>query len=265
MNRLVFLSLLPFLAVGCGHKKINALEEELAGRDATIQTLQAENQGYVIQVNTLKEELGRVNRKNEELAAFYNALTSEFGPQLQSGEASLVVFPDRSLIVIGDQITFPSGSARLTPESSAALDELATFLKAHPERRFQVEGHTDAAPIHNAQFASNWELGAARALTVVDELIARGVPASRLSAATFAETAPMASNASVDGMGSNRRIAVAVELSVEETGAQEALVEAARRHNGPVYAMVTPETPNSVASSGALPADNTPVWPPQDF
>lgn len=250
MNRLLFLTLFPLLSVGCAHKKIDALEEELSARDATIQTLTADNQGYVIEINTLKEELGRVNRRNEELAAFYNALTSEFGPQIERGEASLVVFPDRSLIVIGDQITFPSGSAALTPGSEAAIDELAAFLKAHPERRFQVEGHTDAAPIHTRMYSSNWELGAARALTVVNELIERGVPAERLSAASFGATAPLASNGEAEGMSTNRRIAVAVELSVEETGAQEQLVEAARRHKGPVYAMAPRETANTMASSG---------------
>jgi chemotaxis protein MotB len=42
----------------------------------------------------------------------------------------------------------------------------------------RVDGHTDATPIHTARFASNWELSAARAITVVKFLTTQGIPAT---------------------------------------------------------------------------------------
>ena len=44
----------------------------------------------------------------------------------------------------------------------------------------RVDGHTDKVPIQNLKFASNWELSAARAISVVKFLVSQGVPANRL-------------------------------------------------------------------------------------
>lgn len=250
MYRLVPLVLLSLcLAPGCAAHRIQGLETELADRDTQLRTLQATNQGYLIELDTLRAQLDAVGRKNEELAAVYTALTNEFGPELSDGSASLVVYPDRTSIVIGDQLRFATGSARLGPDSDAALDKFAAFVKAHPDRRFQIEGHTDDAPIHNTSFASNWSLGAARALAVVQALIDRGVPEAQLSAATFAATEPIATNGHPDGMATNRRIALAVSTSVKESGAQQALLEAAQRAGGAVYAAAQPVRDGAVAQN----------------
>lgn len=248
MSRILGLSLVLVLAAGCAPKKIHALQEEVAQRDVTINTLRAENQGYTIQIDTLKQEVDRLGARNKELVDLYASITNEFGGDIETGQASLVVFPDRSVIVIGDGIQFASGSAALEDSSEATLDRLAEFLRQHPQRRFQVEGHTDAAPIHNAQFASNWELGAARAVAVINELESRGVPGQQLSAATFGDTEPIATNAHPGGMAANRRITVAVQTSVKESGAQTALLEAAKRHGGAIYASTATMDSTQVAA-----------------
>ena len=58
----------------------------------------------------------------------------------------------------------------------------------------RIEGHTDNVPIHNAQFASNWELSTARATEMIRLFIRFNFPATRLSAAGYAEYHPVASN-----------------------------------------------------------------------
>lgn len=237
----MFSSLSLILALACAPKKIEALQTEVALRDQALQAVRAENQGYVVQIATLREEVERLGAKNAELVALYGAITAEFGPELESGAASLVLFPDRTVLGVPDGLRFASGSDEI--EAGADLDRLAAFILAHPQRRFAIEGHTDAEPIRSARFASNWELGAARAVAVVEALLDRGVPAWQLSAVSFAETAPVASNAHDAGMAANRRIDLAVELSVRETGAQTALLEAARRAGGPVYALATEPQP----------------------
>lgn len=248
MSRFLPIGLLALvLSPGCAAHKIATLEEGIAARDAAIQRLTAENQGYVVEIGTLKEEVARLGKKNEELVGMYQALLTDFGPRLESGQATLIVFPDRTTLVVGDPIPFASGSARLTPAADASLDELAAFLKEHPGRRFQVEGHTDAEPIHNGQFASNWELGAARAISVVDALVDRGVSDLQLSAATFGATEPVATNTHPDGMALNRRIAVSVEIAVSESGAQQALLDAAKKAGGAQYAQTRPIDEHLVA------------------
>ena len=85
-------------------------------------------------------------------------------------------------------------------------DRLSTI----PERRFQVEGHTDNVPIKTAQFPSNWELAAARALIVTKTMVEAGLPGERVSAASFGESKPAVSNDTPDGKAQNRRIEIVV-------------------------------------------------------
>jgi len=70
---------------------------------------------------------------------------------------------------------------------------------------------TDNVPIHNRQFASNWELSTARATELVRLLIVRnGFDPSRLSAAGFAEYHPVANNRTSEGRGMNRRVDIVI-------------------------------------------------------
>ena len=95
-------------------------------------------------------------------------------------------------------------------QTIAAFDRIAMILrdKKYPLR---IEGHTDDVPIHTSQFASNWELSAARATELVRTLIVRnGFPADRLSAGGFAEFHPVATNQTAEGRAQNRRVDVVI-------------------------------------------------------
>jgi chemotaxis protein MotB len=121
--------------------------------------------------------------------------------------------------VVGDRFVFQSevffdrGSAALRPEARPELDKLASALldleKQIPTDIpwvLRVDGHTDTRPIATAQFPSNWELSAARAISVVQYLIGRGLRADRLVAAGFGEFQPLDSSAGEDAFSRNRRI-----------------------------------------------------------
>ena len=69
-----------------------------------------------------------------------------------------------------------------------------------------MRGHTDRQPIKSGQFQSNWELSAARAITVVKLLIADGVPAEHLGATGFADYQPLDPADTPDAYAKNRRI-----------------------------------------------------------
>lgn len=125
----------------------------------------------------------------------------------------------KDIRIVGDrfvfesEVLFPSGSATLTPEGLAAMDQLAAAIldldKQIPKDvdwALQIDGHTDSRPISSSQFPSNWELSTARASSVVKYLITRGVPADRLVAAGYGEFRPIESGSSEEAMQKNRRI-----------------------------------------------------------
>lgn len=108
-------------------------------------------------------------------------------------------------ISIEAELLFAEGDARLSQDANHLLAGMATALSEQP-CAVRVEGHTDATPIANPRFASNWELSAARAAVVVRRLVAAGVPESRLSAVAFASNRPLAANDTDDGRHRNRRV-----------------------------------------------------------
>ena len=106
-------------------------------------------------------------------------------------------------------ILFPSGSARLSADAVAAIKRLAGVLERFPNP-IRVEGFTDDVPIQTMQFASNWELSAARAGSVVHVLSAQGVAPKRLAVIGFGDQQPVASNATAAGREANRRVVVVI-------------------------------------------------------
>ena len=102
---------------------------------------------------------------------------------------------------------------RSKPEGRAELDKLAAAL-LEVERKIpgeiawvlRVDGHTDVRPINSPQFKSNWELSAARAISVVQYLIGKGVSPQRLVAAGFGEFQPIDTDKTDEAFSRNRRI-----------------------------------------------------------
>jgi outer membrane protein OmpA-like peptidoglycan-associated protein len=106
----------------------------------------------------------------------------------------------RSLILEG--VTFITDSAELTGESIEALDRTAASLRAWPEVRVEVGGHTDSV----ADDAYNRELSQRRAETVRAYLIHSGISARRLEARGYGEARPIAPNDTEAGRARNRRV-----------------------------------------------------------
>jgi outer membrane protein OmpA-like peptidoglycan-associated protein len=146
---------------------------------------------------------------------------------------------------------FESGSAQMKSSSQAAFDRIASMLRQR-DYRLRIEGHTDNAPIHNAQFASNWELSTARATEIVRLLIVRdGFGPDGLSAAGFAEYHPVASNFSAEGRGMNRRVDIVVLGHSLTPGA---LTEAGTQSRPPAAARPTDNTARPATAAAPKPA-----------
>jgi len=113
------------------------------------------------------------------------------------------------------ELLFPSGSAELSEQGKNELEELAEVLRellpAIPDDLqwiLRVDGHTDRIPITTANFSSNWELSAARALSVVQYLAGQGIPENRMAAAGFSKFHPIDPADTPEAHRRNRRIEI---------------------------------------------------------
>jgi outer membrane protein OmpA-like peptidoglycan-associated protein len=110
-------------------------------------------------------------------------------------------------------VLFPSGSSELSEPGKALLAKIAETLTKRGTGGVAVEGHTDNAPISGNLakiYPTNWELSAARALTVVRYLADKGVPESHLEARAFGATRPRAPNTTEQDKEKNRHIELMV-------------------------------------------------------
>lgn len=164
-------------------------------------------------LNDMKQAMDEMNQRQAEqrqrLKEFQD-LTNRFKKLTDSGALSVKIIDGKMVVSLGSDVLFPSGSARLSAAGQATIKEVTSQLAAIPGKHYQVEGHTDNVPIATATFPSNWELAAARAINVTKAMIDAGMPAERVSAASFGDTQPVASNDTVEGKAANRRIAIVV-------------------------------------------------------
>lgn len=206
----------------------NVSNEALAKVDLLNQQLAALRQ----QIAALNEALDASERKGQEsdktiqdLGQRLNAALARQVQELQRfrsdffGRLRDLLRDRKDIRVVGDrfvfesEVLFPSGSATLTPEGLAAMDQMAGAIvelknQIPPEIDWtlQVNGHTDTRPISSPQFPSNWELSTARAASVVKYMISRGVPPERLVAAGYGEFQPIEAGNSEEALQKNRRI-----------------------------------------------------------
>jgi chemotaxis protein MotB len=108
-------------------------------------------------------------------------------------------------VIIDASILFSPANAKLNAQSQQILQSIAAILK-NQTHKIRVEGYTDATPINNSLYPSNWELSSARASGVVRFLIDQGIDDNRLAAMGYAGTHPIADNNLSAGRMQNRRV-----------------------------------------------------------
>jgi chemotaxis protein MotB len=138
-------------------------------------------------------------------------LLAELNEPALQGRVEVTRQPGGLDLQISDSILFTPASAALTESGRALLDELAGLLVDLPYE-LSVEGHTDDRPIATQRFPSNWELASSRASGVTRYLIGRGIAPGRVRAIGYADTRPLADNASAEGRSRNRRVSFILRL-----------------------------------------------------
>jgi chemotaxis protein MotB len=200
--------------------KVAALTADLEARQGELQRLNSEQAALLKDRTRLKasveemesalNELSLRKRAAEERVAQYRDLLGRFKSLIDAGKLSVSIVDGRMVVQLATDILFASGSAELSKDGAAALAEVAGILASIPDRRYQIEGHTDNVPIQTAQYPSNWELASARSIVVLKAMLAAGLTADRVSAASFADTHPVASNDTKEDRAKNRRIEIVV-------------------------------------------------------
>jgi chemotaxis protein MotB len=193
------------------NQQIAALRRQLAALESALEASESKDKESQSRIADLGQRLNlALAQRVQELSRF----RSEFFGRLRA------ILGDRPDIrIVGDRFVFQSevffdaGQALLKGEGRAELDKLATALieleKQIPKDVawvLRVDGHTDVRPIASAAFPSNWELSSARAISVVQYLISKGISPQRLVAAGFGEFQPLDPGQGEEAYRRNRRI-----------------------------------------------------------
>jgi chemotaxis protein MotB len=193
------------------NQQLLAVRQQLSKLQDALEISEADSKDKDAQIVNLGQ---RLNAALATKVAELQRYRSEFFGRLRQ------VLGDRQNIrVVGDrfvfqsEVLFASGSADIGEDGKVQLAKLADTLKQISTEIpddidwvMRVDGHTDKVPIRNNDFKSNWELSAARAISVVKFLIDQGVPPRRLVAAGFGEYQPLDNRDDEIAYRRNRRI-----------------------------------------------------------
>jgi chemotaxis protein MotB len=162
-----------------------------------------------------RKRLEAARRERERMETLARDLNATLLPLVKSGQVRVTQNARGISIELNASVLFAQGEATLQQDAREVLGEVAGLLK-NDAHRIEVEGHTDNLPITNEKFASNWELSAVRAASVVRLFIESGVADARLSAIGHGATRPVAPNDTPANQARNRRVAVMILASAPE-------------------------------------------------
>jgi chemotaxis protein MotB len=193
------------------NQQIAALRRQLAALEEALDTSEKKDKDAQARIADLGQRLNlalaqRVQELSRYRSDFFGRLRAILG-----NRPDIRIVGDR--FVFQSEVFFDTGQAVLKPEGRAELDKLGAAL-LELDRRIpgeiawvlRVDGHTDVRAINSPQFKNNWELSAARAISVVQYLISRGVSPQRLVAAGFGEFQPIDVEKTDEAHSRNRRI-----------------------------------------------------------
>ncbi|WP_394373296.1 flagellar motor protein MotB [Marinobacter xestospongiae] len=137
-------------------------------------------------------------------------LIQQLEPQVLAEDLNVSYDSQQVVIRFAEEATFRSAEAEIKPSMIPIIDKVVRVLSGCTGDVL-VAGYTDDRPINSSRFRSNWDLSAARAVSVVHELVlSQEVAAERVTAAGRAETNPLAPNDSPENRAKNRRVEISI-------------------------------------------------------
>lgn len=187
-------------------QQLDVISAALAAEEAARSASEAELAELGERLNTVLAQ--RVNELEQYRSEFFGRLR-----QVLVDNPNIRIEGDR--FVLPSELFFDSASASLGEAGRIELAKVAVTLNQVAAQIpddigwiLRIDGHTDRRPISTEQFASNWELSTARAVSVVRYLAEQGIPAERLAAAGFGEHHPLDPAGTDDALARNRRIEI---------------------------------------------------------
>jgi chemotaxis protein MotB len=191
----------------------------IGGIDQDIKSMASatiENKSLKDQVSNLEKQNSEsqkdIQEKNNKAEYSEDQLRVALKQEIGKGLAEVQREKDRVVVTVGSAGAFSSGSARLTKQARAIMQKIAK-VSAKGAGQVNVSGHTDDVPlIFGGKYRDNWDLAAARASSVVQELSkANTIPSEKLKAISFGETKPLEQNDTREGREKNRRIEIEIK------------------------------------------------------
>jgi chemotaxis protein MotB len=220
-------------------------DKQIADLKARIAELEGKSSATDEATKAELEELRKQKAAADARAQLFDDFVKKFKSMIDAGKLDIATRRGQIVLALATDVLFDEGKTELKADGKTAIGEVAAALKGVSARRFQVAGHTDTFPIHNKEFASNWELSTARAVAVVKLLVKEGVKADSLSAAGYAEFDPTQSNTNDKGRAKNRRIEIVLVPNIEELVKMPELK--------PIETVHTPVAPTATATATAKP------------
>ncbi|MDH5488848.1 MAG: peptidoglycan -binding protein [Rhodospirillaceae bacterium] len=193
------------------NQQLGAMKDQIATLNKALDASEQKAKDQNVQIVALGKRLnaalaGKVQELSEYRSDFFGRLKIALGDH-----PGIRIVGDR--FVFQSEVLFASGETDIGETGLEQISRLAETLKDVSARIpedvdwvLRVDGHTDMIPIQNERFHSNWELSAARSISVVKKLIASGIPANRLVAAGFGEFQPIDKGSNDTALRRNRRI-----------------------------------------------------------
>ncbi len=175
------------------------------------------------QIDAKRERLDVLQRRYAELTRYaHSGVPAELGWGLYRGEAlqaalkqTIATWRPPTLGTAVDGMTidnlslFDSGKTTLKPDAEHKLQAALDLIRAHPDKRVVIAGHTDDV----GSRAANLKLSEARARAIRDWFVGRGsLPVTRFAIQGYGDTRPLASNSNAQGREMNRRVEISLIL-----------------------------------------------------
>jgi len=220
--------------------------------NASITQLTAENAALKAQLNDALSKMPQVTTITYGNGGPLPQPLSDALSEFAAANPGVVEFDaEHGVVKFKSDVTFPTGSAVLTPEAKSVIDKFSTILNSPAAAGYElmIAGHTDNVPVTNpatkrAGNYDNWYLSCHRAISVAEALIRDGTAADRIGTAGYGENRPAESNSTAAGRSANRRVEVMI-LPTKHSGRGLAAAPKAAPQNeyNKDSAVETPTTP----------------------
>jgi chemotaxis protein MotB len=201
--------------------ELSAREKELAAKSAMLDEQQKNIEQLskdLAEREQRVKELQDILNRQEQLVSELKATIDKALAGFSSSDLTVERKNGKVYVSLSEKLLFATGSTVVDPKGKDALKKLADVLKANPDIKIEIEGHTDNVPLKSANFPKdNWDLSVLRATAIVKILTAEnGLDPVRLTAEGRGEYFPVADNSTTEGKAKNRRTEIILSPNLDE-------------------------------------------------